>query len=173
MSHGHVKPNPDGSKARCGGPGFCMECSLESDQHKLMMIAGQQTFDTLRAENAALMADAEERNKWIRDQAELLKAALSERDEWLDTAKASQRHAHGMMLVNDSLRIKLDKAMEALKQYAEQEDWGYDHGYNTDCDYGHKAREVIEWLELNKTMEQANDAFCKEWPSKPPPDDSF
>jgi hypothetical protein len=29
MTHGHVKPNPDGSKARCGGPGICPECAIE------------------------------------------------------------------------------------------------------------------------------------------------
>lgn len=27
--HGHVTPNPDGSRARCGGPGLCEECSME------------------------------------------------------------------------------------------------------------------------------------------------
>jgi hypothetical protein len=27
--HGHVTPNPDGAKARCGGPGLCSECSRE------------------------------------------------------------------------------------------------------------------------------------------------
>lgn len=27
--HGHVKPNPDGSKARCGGPALCSECARE------------------------------------------------------------------------------------------------------------------------------------------------
>jgi hypothetical protein len=27
--HGHVTPNADGSKARCGGPGICAECSRE------------------------------------------------------------------------------------------------------------------------------------------------
>lgn len=27
--HGHVTPNPDGSLARCGGPGICPECSRE------------------------------------------------------------------------------------------------------------------------------------------------
>jgi hypothetical protein len=27
--HGHVVPNPDGSKVRCGGPGVCGECSRE------------------------------------------------------------------------------------------------------------------------------------------------
>lgn len=28
-NHGHVKPNPDGSKTRCGGPGLCPQCSQE------------------------------------------------------------------------------------------------------------------------------------------------
>jgi hypothetical protein len=27
--HGHVTPNPDGSKARCGGPRICTVCALE------------------------------------------------------------------------------------------------------------------------------------------------
>lgn len=30
MGHGWVTPNADGSKARCGGPGFCRECSAEA-----------------------------------------------------------------------------------------------------------------------------------------------
>lgn len=36
MNHGHVVPNPDGSKARCGGPGICTQCSREfADIHPL------------------------------------------------------------------------------------------------------------------------------------------
>jgi hypothetical protein len=27
--HGHVTPNPNGMKARCGGPGLCHTCSAE------------------------------------------------------------------------------------------------------------------------------------------------
>lgn len=30
MGHGHVTPNPDGTKARCGGPAICAECSREA-----------------------------------------------------------------------------------------------------------------------------------------------
>lgn len=30
--HGHVTPNADGSKARCGGPALCIECAIESVQ---------------------------------------------------------------------------------------------------------------------------------------------
>lgn len=29
MGHGHVIPNPDGSRARCGGPRACRQCALE------------------------------------------------------------------------------------------------------------------------------------------------
>jgi hypothetical protein len=28
--HGHVTPNPDGTKARCGGPPLCPECAREA-----------------------------------------------------------------------------------------------------------------------------------------------
>lgn len=28
-NHGHVTPNPDGSKARCGGPSICTQCATE------------------------------------------------------------------------------------------------------------------------------------------------
>jgi hypothetical protein len=27
--HGHAWPRPDGAKARCGGPGLCVECSYD------------------------------------------------------------------------------------------------------------------------------------------------
>ncbi len=29
INHGHVTPNADGNKARCGGPGICARCSSE------------------------------------------------------------------------------------------------------------------------------------------------
>lgn len=35
MGHGHVIPNKDGSKARCGGPSICPECSAEFAQVNL------------------------------------------------------------------------------------------------------------------------------------------
>ena len=28
--HGWVVPNPDGSKARCGGPALCLDCAKEA-----------------------------------------------------------------------------------------------------------------------------------------------
>lgn len=42
MNHGHVTPNTDGSKARCGGPGVCTECSLEARQKKTDKISKQK-----------------------------------------------------------------------------------------------------------------------------------
>lgn len=32
--HGHVWPNPSGSKARCGGPGICGPCSADEAARK-------------------------------------------------------------------------------------------------------------------------------------------
>lgn len=32
--HGHVRPRPDGMKARCGGPGLCRECAKELGEAK-------------------------------------------------------------------------------------------------------------------------------------------
>lgn len=29
VGHGHVRPRPDGVRARCGGPGICVLCSRE------------------------------------------------------------------------------------------------------------------------------------------------
>lgn len=34
----------------------------------------------------------------------------------------------------------------AAKQYAEMQDWGYDHSLNGDCDYGFRAREALAAL---------------------------
>lgn len=33
MGHGHVIPNADGSRAKCGGPAICAECAREAVQH--------------------------------------------------------------------------------------------------------------------------------------------
>lgn len=32
LGHGHVKPRPDGMKARCGGPALCPDCALEAQR---------------------------------------------------------------------------------------------------------------------------------------------
>jgi hypothetical protein len=41
MSHGHVKPNPDGSVARCGGPALCSVCAKEQ---ALAYAAGEEAY---------------------------------------------------------------------------------------------------------------------------------
>jgi hypothetical protein len=40
--HGHVRPRPDGVRARCGGPGMCAECSRELAREKLGKPPGEQ-----------------------------------------------------------------------------------------------------------------------------------
>ncbi len=30
LGHGHVRPRPDGRKARCGGPALCAKCAQEA-----------------------------------------------------------------------------------------------------------------------------------------------
>lgn len=49
--HGHVTPNPNGMKARCGGPGLCSVCSAELAQKKMAdeIIASRALVNELRA----------------------------------------------------------------------------------------------------------------------------
>ena len=41
MGHGHVIPNKDGSKARCGGPPLCDTCNWEAE----LAIAKSEGYD--------------------------------------------------------------------------------------------------------------------------------
>jgi hypothetical protein len=43
--HGHVKPNADGSVARCGGPAVCRDCALEA----VSSLATEPTLAELKA----------------------------------------------------------------------------------------------------------------------------
>lgn len=60
--HGHVTPNADGSRARCGGPGFCDACSRELALHQAAKLDAEMRprADTI-AEDAAADAEADER----------------------------------------------------------------------------------------------------------------
>jgi hypothetical protein len=57
MGHGWVTPNPDGTKARCGGPAICPACALEAGQQ----LAAQGTAPASRPDagqiTAVLLAD--------------------------------------------------------------------------------------------------------------------
>lgn len=35
VGHGHVYERPDGAKARCGGPGFCQQCSQDKFRQEM------------------------------------------------------------------------------------------------------------------------------------------
>lgn len=49
LSHGHVIPNPDGTRARCGGPTLCAICALE--------LANLQAKELKEAERFRAIAD--------------------------------------------------------------------------------------------------------------------
>jgi hypothetical protein len=69
--HGHVTPNADGSKARCGGPALCRECALELSRNPMVNAATlerlnesiveaekQAAYQTDPAWGARIVADA-------------------------------------------------------------------------------------------------------------------
>ena len=74
--HGHVTPNPDGLKARCGGPAICSVCAKE--------LAAKMAIDTPKHIEAFL----EERSSLnsaavnMHNDREALEKALNERPEW-------------------------------------------------------------------------------------------
>lgn len=41
--HGHIRPHPDGTKARCGGPALCEQCAGELDQVLMEALAPMLT----------------------------------------------------------------------------------------------------------------------------------
>jgi hypothetical protein len=47
MGHGHVTPNPDGSKARCGGPVMCSKCAQELAQLQRIKATGQKMAEVI------------------------------------------------------------------------------------------------------------------------------
>jgi NTP pyrophosphatase (non-canonical NTP hydrolase) len=75
--HGHVTPNPDGSKARCGGPGICAACSREA------------VF--VNSMNVNTDSDAEERWHWVLQGRDSLPMIVN-RDEWMAAEKAAGFH---------------------------------------------------------------------------------
>lgn len=63
-SHGHVTPNPDGSFARCGGPGLCQTCKDE------LVLKHAKETDWLLIEHSKALANSRV----------LIKMLLEERD---------------------------------------------------------------------------------------------
>ncbi len=56
--HGHVRPRPDGMRARCGGPAICPVCAREQEQ----MLAGAEISvdDEAQDEERALIEHIEQ-----------------------------------------------------------------------------------------------------------------
>src|SRR6266404_9141580 len=60
--HGHVTPNEDGSRARCGGPGICVQCNKEFVRANMQAIRGD-----LEIENRYLKTKLTEAQQSIND----------------------------------------------------------------------------------------------------------
>jgi hypothetical protein len=54
--HGHVIPNPDEAKARCGGPALCRVCAIEA--HRAIAEAKRRADDDVTAYVSYVDADA-------------------------------------------------------------------------------------------------------------------
>lgn len=76
-SHGHVTPNKDGSRARCGGPGICEVCSREAalaesarevlcDAGDIVMIEAVESGQKWMAEVVRTTRERRPYVRWIR-----------------------------------------------------------------------------------------------------------
>ena len=72
MGHGHVTPNPDGSKARCGGPVMCSKCAQELAQLQRIQATGQKMAEVIEEAHQAEPLSPE---VWEAQQQELARLA--------------------------------------------------------------------------------------------------
>ena len=131
--HGHVKPNTDGSMARCGGPMICGDCAMEL---AAVLKEHPPTTPTSEAEKyeekiAALQKQLDERNEatkvWIQadtqtrayaNQLERKLAAHAERVRGVvEAARAVVTGAHTDW--DDSVR-RFNALEEAVKAYVRE-----------------------------------------------------
>jgi len=59
--HGHVTPNADGSKARCGGPAICAVCALEYARFHMKAEEPHRFPDRLTLRDTKVTADEGQR----------------------------------------------------------------------------------------------------------------
>lgn len=61
--HGWVTPNPDGSKARCGGPAICVKCALEFHREfRINQVGVARPGDIILITSSRRITDAEFHN---------------------------------------------------------------------------------------------------------------
>lgn len=122
--HGHVNPRPDGVRARCGGPGFCAECSHE----QAMAIKGDADIKALREENAKLQSEAGNLREafdeiaHLRKEIERLKADIEDRKDAyseLDDANIllNERLAEAVKLLNGLPYLEIDPAYVKIREF--------------------------------------------------------
>lgn len=91
--HGHVFPRLDGVRARCGGPGFCAECSHDlarkNNGEPREPLASKDVVQRLRLGDEPVGCEQCLRDA-AADEIERLRKALDEADDLLSCAEASQ-----------------------------------------------------------------------------------
>jgi hypothetical protein len=97
MGHGHVNPNPDGAKARCGGPGICADCSQEAATAGFHAAAGQPESVTCPSCGHQFTPDAPVRVTESTGTAAAVEATVNGSMSFADIAQA----------VQDALRARL------------------------------------------------------------------
>lgn len=73
MNHGHVTPNPEGIKARCGGPALCSICAREAaleyakqlEIEKAVIEAQRKVIEQQRQELAQLRQELGEQEYFL------------------------------------------------------------------------------------------------------------
>lgn len=90
--HGHVTPNADGSKARCGGPALCTVCALELARLQQPLrddITAALVERAERAEaNVEAMRNDSSKNKAYREVAEMAAALARLFPSWVNVDPA-------------------------------------------------------------------------------------
>lgn len=112
--HGHVRPRPDGVKARCGGPGICTKCNVEqamygekkTDEEKILYWmsrakeAEQMVVDLTRKLQAESGKQIEAAEAW---------ESLKERAACYDWLRSGVKYRQGQIVADIGYRV-IDKS---------------------------------------------------------------
>lgn len=116
MNHGHVTPNPDGSKARCGGPGMCAECSIEkSAQAQLSDASDEEAAQAHIDHSRSTMMKTARFSSFLEGAQH---GRLSERSKNNPEITGLRSDFHDTQYALEQERLRSSKLLSALKHYA-------------------------------------------------------
>lgn len=138
--HGHVIPNADGAKARCGGPGICAECSREQARFDL-----DKAGDTIKIKDRVKAAALDGESEPVR---------FPKKGGEFEVTINSRTYAHRTMYPDE------------ITEYRDRNRWIYDNGARgkdaVDYDgHGHAWAVVIEEHDYLKQSELSGDEVRK------------